>query len=119
MSDGRPRSKSTFSFRSIKSDKSGKGKTDLTETDAEKRAQKMSKKTKADPNRAVNEAQPSEHSLPCCLALECVPLTLRHKKSWHCTSKNDHGANAQHIVQGRQRHVDQYVWSCHPCAVGY
>lgn len=57
----RPRSKSTFSFRSSKSDKNGlqKPKIDLTETDADKKRSRFSNKSKVNPNQAINEAQPS------------------------------------------------------------
>lgn len=58
--DGRPRSKSAFSFRSSKSDKSDKVKLkiDLHETGAEKRKSKFNENTKKNPNKAMNEAQP-------------------------------------------------------------
>ncbi|KAK5016279.1 hypothetical protein LTR39_002165, partial [Cryomyces antarcticus] len=57
---GRPRSKSTFSFRSNKSDKSStsKPKMDLRETEADKRRSKFQLGSKADPNAAMNESQP-------------------------------------------------------------
>jgi len=52
----RPRSKSAFSFRSNKSDKTPK--IDLHETDEEKRRQKFRTKTTANPNLGMVEAQP-------------------------------------------------------------
>jgi hypothetical protein len=59
----RPHSKSGFSFRSDKSgsdSKSHKRKESLLETTAEKRKTHMSSTTKANPNAALNEAQPSK-----------------------------------------------------------
>lgn len=59
----RPRSKSGFSFKSEKSDKShGSGRPkvkDLHETSAEKHKRHLSDTSKANPNAAMNEAQPS------------------------------------------------------------
>lgn len=53
------RSKSGFSFRSHRSSGSGdKIKLDLTETEKERRKQKFSEKSFANPNRAVQEAEP-------------------------------------------------------------
>ncbi|KAL2353157.1 hypothetical protein BJ546DRAFT_129754 [Cryomyces antarcticus] len=62
---GRPRSKSTFSFRSNKSDKSStsKPKMDLRETEADKRRSKFQLGSKADPNAAMNESQPADTSI--------------------------------------------------------
>ncbi|KAL9086175.1 MAG: hypothetical protein Q9165_007240 [Trypethelium subeluteriae] len=57
----RPRAKSGFSLRSNKSDSSGnsKPKVDLQETDADKRRWHMKEGTKANPNTAIDEAQPA------------------------------------------------------------
>lgn len=59
----RPRSKSTFSFKSDKSEKSSKApklpKEKLTESAAEKHQNHLSTTTKANPNAAMEEAQPS------------------------------------------------------------
>ncbi|KAF2234525.1 hypothetical protein EV356DRAFT_532834 [Viridothelium virens] len=57
----RPRAKSGFSFRSNKSDSSSnsKPKVDLQETDADKRRWHMKEGTKANPNTAIDEAQPA------------------------------------------------------------
>lgn len=59
----RPRSKSTFSFKSDKSEKSVKApklpKEKLTESAAEKHQNHLSTTTKANPNAAMEEAQPS------------------------------------------------------------
>ncbi|KAI9687307.1 MAG: hypothetical protein M1822_002350 [Bathelium mastoideum] len=58
----RPRAKSGFSFRSNKSDGSGNSKSkvqvDLQETEADKRKWHMKEGTKANPNTAIDEAQP-------------------------------------------------------------
>ncbi len=83
----RPRSKSTFSFKSDKSDKSVKApklpKEKLTESAAEKHQNHLSTTTKANPNAAMEEAQPS--TTPFCSVpwrfsrtvprKETVPLT--------------------------------------------
>ncbi|KAI9699164.1 MAG: hypothetical protein M1820_007243 [Bogoriella megaspora] len=57
----RPRAKSGFSFRSNKSDdsKSSKPKVDLHETEADKKRFHMQEGTKANPNTAINDAQPA------------------------------------------------------------
>jgi hypothetical protein len=55
--EGRPRSRSVLSFGSQKSN-DGSGKIDLTETQKERHARRMT--TKADPNNAINEAQPGQ-----------------------------------------------------------
>ena len=54
------RTKSTFSFRSNTSEKSQKNKMDLRESASEKARRHLSVKTKANPNAAMNEAQPSK-----------------------------------------------------------
>lgn len=54
------RTKSTFSFRSNASEKSQKNKVDLRETAPEKARRHLSGITKANPNAAINEAQPSK-----------------------------------------------------------
>ena len=60
FTDTRPRSKTTFSFRSNKSDKNNplKQKMDLTETESEKKRSRFSTKSKVDPSRALKEPQP-------------------------------------------------------------
>jgi hypothetical protein len=61
---GRPqrtRTRTGFSVRSDKSSNSGKShakKASLVETSAEKRKRHLSATTKANPNNAINEAQP-------------------------------------------------------------
>ncbi|EKG22394.1 hypothetical protein MPH_00255 [Macrophomina phaseolina MS6] len=77
----RPRSKSGFSFKSEKSDKShGSGRPkvkDLHETSAEKHKRHLSDTSKANPNAAMNEAQ------PIAAALEAPTLgslrSIQHK----------------------------------------
>ena len=56
----RPRAKSGFSLRSNKSDSSGnsKPKVDIVETEVDKRRWHMKEGTKANPNTAIDEAQP-------------------------------------------------------------
>ena len=66
----RPRSKSGFSFRSDKSGSSTKSpkretkRETLIETHAEKRKTYLSSTTKANPNAAINEMQPSMCNYP-------------------------------------------------------
>lgn len=55
----RARSKSTFSFKSDKSSSSAGKKEKLEETAAEKANRHFAKESKADPNAAMNEVQPS------------------------------------------------------------
>jgi len=62
----RPRSKSVFSFKSDKSNSSSSKqpkftKEQLKETTEEKFRNRIGLKSKANPNSAMNEAQPSEH----------------------------------------------------------
>ncbi|MCJ1380335.1 hypothetical protein MMC17_003438 [Xylographa soralifera] len=59
QSQGRPRSKSMLSFGSVRSHRStgSGGKIDLTETAKEKAGRRMT--SKADPTKAMNEAQPA------------------------------------------------------------
>ena len=54
------RTKSNFSFRSNTSEKGQKNKVDLRETAPEKARRHFSGITKANPNAAMNEAQPSK-----------------------------------------------------------
>jgi hypothetical protein len=56
----RPRTKSTFSFHSHKSNGSGGQKIDLFETHEEKAAKRL--QTKADPSMAITEAEPCKYS---------------------------------------------------------
>jgi hypothetical protein len=58
---GRPRSKSrTFSFKSDHSQGSKKRRESIKETEEEKRRSHFTPMTKANPNAAINEAQPSK-----------------------------------------------------------
>lgn len=63
----RPRSNSKFSFKSDKSGsvKNTKPKIDLKETAEEKRRSHFTLTKKANPNAAINEAQPSMFPCPC------------------------------------------------------
>jgi len=60
---GRERSKSGFSFRSESSGNTHKRKESLQETATEKRKNHMSATTKANPNAAINEAEPIARAL--------------------------------------------------------
>ena len=66
QSPGRPRSKSMLSFGSVRSHRStgSGGKIDLTETAKEKAGRRMT--SKADPTKAMNEAQPGEEEENIC-----------------------------------------------------
>ncbi|KAJ9669051.1 hypothetical protein H2201_000877 [Coniosporium apollinis] len=80
----RPRSKSTFSFKSDKSEKSSKApklpKEKLTESAAEKHQNHLSTTTKANPNAAMEEAQPIAAALekPTLALLRASSYTDRH-----------------------------------------
>ncbi len=65
------RNRSSFSFRSTKSDRSTKIKMDLRETARDKARTHLTETTKANPNAAMNEAQPSRSSpfTPCTRAV--------------------------------------------------
>ena len=92
---GRARAKSnTFSFRSQNSEdnnstspKSPKSKHSRKESDSERRKTHYDPTTKANPNAAMNEAQPSMSCLPACLSCErCAdvcqsPLRSRSPRS--------------------------------------
>ncbi|KAF2467556.1 uncharacterized protein BDR25DRAFT_63632 [Lindgomyces ingoldianus] len=77
----RTRSKSTFSFKSDKSHTSGhKGKEHLHESPEEKRRSHLTATTKANPNAAMNEAQP--------IAAALEKPTLQSLRSFQHTDTN-------------------------------
>jgi hypothetical protein len=69
----RPRSKSAFSFKSDKSHGSGKHSTKepLRESPNEKRRSHFTANSKANPNAAMNEVQPSMSRPTPILKLQC------------------------------------------------
>jgi hypothetical protein len=71
----RSRTKTGFSVRSDRSSNSGKShgkKPSLVETSAEKRKRHLSANTKANPNNAMNEAQPGGYLIPYPFTLTVV-----------------------------------------------
>jgi hypothetical protein len=77
---GRPRSKSTFSFKSDKSAHSKEQPHHLRESPEEKRRSHLGERSKANPNAAMNEAQP--------IAAALEKPTLQSLRSFHHNDAN-------------------------------